>query len=122
MDKRSLTKAKKRGRASSITIFDVIEMDITEDISGGFSISCPFDCKILDVFVNCTTPDAAGGYAVTDGTNSITDAMECTTQDANVRAATIDSTYSTLSKGDTIAVLANGRDERGTIYLIVKRI
>lgn len=98
-----------------------IQYEITADASSGVNIynaDVPFAMTIIDVVAEARATSASGTVTVSDGTNSITDAIALAT-DTNIdRAATIDNDYSTLAVGDTLAVTTNGSGDRGLVSIV----
>lgn len=105
---------------SSAQINDTLEIRviIDADASGGFSFTTTRALTIVDVIVVATATVGGGTLQVGDGTVAITDAIACATTDAIDRAATIDSTYSTLGPGRTIEVTASSAAVRGEATII----
>ena len=96
----------------------VIEKNVTADATGaGLSIDVPFAIDIYDVVVISTASVGSATMKLSDGTHDITDAIVCATNDAVVRAGTIDSTYSAVAKGGTLKVISNGSNDRARVYI-----
>ena len=94
-----------------------IRIVIDADASGGFSVTAPRALTIVDATVVATATNGGGTLTVSSGGNGITDAIACATNDAIDRAASIDSTFATLSSGASITVTANGAGDRGEVTL-----
>lgn len=90
---------------------DCFEIPITEDISGGMTFFAPFGGKVVDVIARFTevgTLELSG----------ITDVMTAISANQNIHAGSI---LSDITAGQSISVVAGGRDERGTIFVVLKR-
>jgi tRNA A37 threonylcarbamoyladenosine synthetase subunit TsaC/SUA5/YrdC len=94
---------------------------ITADATGGLAVSdIPVGAKIIDVHVVCTSANGSGTMTVKTGATvpaAITDAIDCTTDKAIDRAATIDDAYNVVG-ADGVKVFSNGADDRGDVYIM----
>jgi hypothetical protein len=89
-----------------------------------------FPVDVLGAIVMCTATNSSGTVVVTDGTNSITGTITCDTADevtgfGDIDGAgtvfTVDTTYSSLDKGDTIGI-TSANSAAGRVYVVcVKR-
>jgi hypothetical protein len=106
-----------------------------KDVSGATTAwtvvkSLEFAVDILGAIVQCTATNASGTVVVTDGTNNITGTITCDTADevtgfgdidGGGTVFTVDTTYSSLNKGATIA-LTTANSAEGRVYVVcVKR-
>lgn len=119
MPKRESLKSSALGTLNQNTAVTV-KCAITADASSGLEFAVPFAMDIYEVVAICTTANASGTATVSDGTNDISDAVAMAVLDAVDRAATIDSTYSSVS--GSITVTTNGANDRGVVYVTGYRV
>ncbi len=98
-----------------LTILKVI---ISADATGGKVVPIPHAFELVDVVVQCYQANLNGSMTLKKGATAITNAIGCGTDKEIVRAGTIDDDYSTLHPTDTIAVYANGANDRGVVWLL----
>lgn len=76
---------------------DATALDVVADL--------PFKIRVIDAIVVCTTAAAGGTLTVRNGSNAITDAIACATDEAIDRATTIDNAYAEIDKGGSLKVI-----------------
>ena len=100
----------------------VLKHRIEADYTGGVNaIQCPFACEIIDVVVQCRAANASGTVTARAGTNAVTDAIVCATDDAKVAAGSIAEAYSTFAKDAYINLITNGAADRGDVFVFVQK-
>jgi hypothetical protein len=85
------------------------------------TFNIPYDMYLVDVVVQSNATSGSGTLTVRTGTTAISDAIACATNHALDRAATLDDAQVTLTASTTYNVIANGANDRGTVYLIGMR-
>jgi hypothetical protein len=114
----------KIAKVDGYTVPVVIEFDVTADASSGikiFDANLPDKIEIVDVVIKCKATSAGGTLKITDGTNDISNAVVCATDDAVTRAGSIADAYATLSEGATLSVVAAQAADRGKIFIYATR-
>jgi len=97
----------------------VSKTSITATAVAGIAVDIPVGAKIIDAHVVCTSSNGSGTMQVKTGATSpsaITDAMDCNTEGAIDRAATIDDAYN-LVGADGVKIFSNGALDRGDVYI-----
>ena len=95
-----------------------IKYQIAADATGGLTAyTAEFPMEVVNAHVICTTANASGTVTLRKATSAISDAMICAVDKVVVNAGTIDDANSTLAKGDTLTVVANGAADRGMIII-----
>ena len=87
--------------------------------TNGIAVNIPTGAKIMDAHVICTGESSNGTMQVKTGADSpdaISNAMICATNDAIVRAGTIDDTFSYVG-ADGIKVFAGQVGDVGDVYI-----
>ena len=87
--------------------------------NSGVAIDIPVGAKIVDVVVQCTATSNSGTVTIKTNADSpvaISDVIACETADAVDRAATIDTTYSTVTS-DGLQAVSNGVDDEGIVFV-----
>lgn len=100
----------------------VIEVPVTADATGGLTVTVPYDLKIFEVIVQCTSANASGTLTLRNGTTAITDAIVCAVDKVIVRAGTLDDAETTITTSESINVIANGAADRGIMYIVGLRV
>ena len=96
----------------------VVEKVIDADASSGLTAGVDFGMEIIDVIAISTATVASATVTVSDGTNDITNAIDIDTVDVKFSAASIDTTYSALSAGDSLTFTTAGASDRAKVYVI----
>jgi hypothetical protein len=86
-----------------------VEVDITEDATGGLTFVLPFPLLLTGVTAISTATVTSATVTVSDGTNDITDAIIIATLDARVEASTLDLTYAKVTRVTLTTVSAADR-------------
>lgn len=81
--------------------------------------SLPVGSEIIDVNVVATATNASGTVTVSDGTNDITNAIACDTDNAISRAASIDQAYNVVVAAG-LTLTANATGDAGIAYVYYK--
>ena len=100
----------------------VVKVVIDADYTGEKSVTIPYDMEVIDVVVQCTAANGNGKLTLKNGGHAVTDALTCAVDTTIVRAANIDDAYSTLYTTSTVTVDANGKADRGIMWIIGYRI
>ena len=99
-----------------------LECNITADATGEKAVTVPFACEIVDVIVQCRAANVSGAVTVKKGATAVTDAIIMAVDKVITRAGTIDDAQSTLAKGGTLTVDANGANDRGLVIIVVRKV
>lgn len=99
----------------------VIKKVVDANATSGLTVEIPYDVIIVDVVVQCTATNSSGTLQLRSGTTAITDAIDCDTNHAIDRAATIDDAETEIKTSDSINVISNGANDRGIMYIIGMR-
>jgi hypothetical protein len=97
----------------------VAKTSIASTAVSGIAVDIPAGAKIIDAHVVCTSTNGSGTMQVKTGAASpaaITDAMDCNTEGAIDRAATIDDAYYVVG-ADGVKIFSNGALDRGDVYI-----
>lgn len=103
---------------------DIIQKEIIIDGTAGIKIydsNAPCGFQIFDVIVQARVTSGSGSVKLTDGTNDITDAIDCSTDKTIARAGTIDNDYSEIAKNGSLVLVTNGIADRGLVTILVKK-
>jgi hypothetical protein len=98
------------------TLLRTVKTSITADATGGKDVDIPVGAKIIDVRVLCTSSNGSGTATVKTGSTTISNAIACVTNDALARAASLDTTYTTVGTAG-INIVTNGAADRGDVYI-----
>ncbi len=101
---------------------NVLAFNITTGATTGLEIfkqNAPFKFEVVDVVIQPRGDSTNGTMKVTNGANDITDAMVVAADKTMVKAASIDDTYSTIEKGQTLEVVCAGDTVASTIGLVL---
>ena len=85
------------------------------------TVTVPYDVYIVDVIVQCNATSSSGTLTLRTGTTAISDAIACATNHAVARAGTLDDAQTSIGPTDNINLIANGANDRGTVYIIGMR-
>ena len=88
---------------------------ITASAASGIAYTLPYKMNIVDVIVRSTATVTNATARVSDGTNNITNAIIAATVDANTRATTIDTSYSTVQ---SIKITTASAADRAIVYIV----
>lgn len=101
----------------------VFRYEIAADGSSGLTaVTVPFACEVIDVMLIAKATNASGTVIVRKATSAITDAIVAAVDTTVGRAGTIDETYTTMAKGDTITVITNGAADRAEVFITVLKV
>ena len=81
------------------------------------TLTWPYDGYIVDVVVQSNATSSSGTLTLRTGTTAISDAIACATNHALARAGTLDDAQVDVSAGTTLNLIANGANDRGTVYI-----
>ena len=96
---------------------------IDSDASAGIAVDIPAGAEIVDVVVLCQASVGSGTMQVKTGADSpavITDAIDCETNHAIDRAASIDDAYNVVG-ADGIKIFSHASANRGTVTIFYKK-
>ncbi len=87
-----------------------ITVNITTGVASTsiYSSKTPFAFEVVEVIIQARATEGSGTIVITDGSDSITDAIACATDNAIDKAATIDNAYSKIAEGGSLAVTMGG--------------
>lgn len=95
----------------------IIKIAVTADGTGGISTTVPIAMEITGMDVVATAANAAATATLSDGTDNISDAVICAVLDTVISATTLDDTFRTLAKDDTLEITTNGAADRCVAYI-----
>jgi hypothetical protein len=95
-----------------------------------FDANAPFKFKVIEFYVRLTeTPNASNTVRLNDGTNNITDSIECGTNGSGAdqyqfMASTYDDAYATISKGGSLKVARTATTDIASadVYVLALRV
>lgn len=92
-----------------------VGLDVTADATTGLAFNLPYEMEIVNVIARSTAASGAATVTVGDGTNNITNAIDIDTNDTNIAAASIDTTFSTNS---SVTLTTAGANDRCRVFII----
>lgn len=99
---------------------------ITADATGGVnvfsSLGTSFQFEIIDITVQARAASASGTALLSDGTNSISDAIIMAVDTVITRAGTLDDTYTTILVGEQLVITTNGAADRGLVTIKARKL
>ena len=99
-----------------------VAFEVAEDATGGLTVEFPYPLEVIDVIVHGTSTNSSGTLTLKRNGTDVTDAIDCATDGAVDRAATLDKDEIDFAEGDVATIVANGSGDRGIMYILGFRI